>query len=382
MAAHKFTASLSPHPNDKPWSQENWPPGPDQPRVTVVVVPRERFSGTQESLESLLNNTSAPFDLVYVDGNSPPPIRRYLQTQSQGYGFRLLRFDRFLSPNQARNIGLSLVQTPYVVFLDNDVMVSSDWLSSLMTCADATGAAIVGPLMCQDRPLHQTVHFAGGESHIYTDAQGRRHLREKMYGHLRPVEAVLPRLRRQPTELVEFHCMLVRTEIFQQTGLLDEAILNTKEHMDFCMTMMELGESIYVEPASMVTYVPEPPQTLADAHFYMLRWSDAWAKASICRLQEKWQLTADKYFENTYRRARARRVITFIDPLSQRLTGTKHHPTVHKLLRGGEKYLNRGISWVHTHGLNLQSAQVLWSRMVDYSASSLKQIFPRKKASL
>ena len=374
MNAQGISASSPLNCINSPQSEDVSPAG-SPPRLTVVIVPRERFSCTQESLESLLENTSIPYNLVYVDGNSPPPICRYLRTQAQTHGFRLLRFDRFLSPNQARNIGLSQVKTPYVVFLDNDVIVSPGWLSSLVDCAEATGAAIVGPLMCQDRPLHQTIHFAGGEAHIYTDSQGRRHLREKMYAHMRPVEVMRSRLQRQPTELVEFHCMLVRTDVFQQTGPLDEAILSTKEHMDFCMSVMQAGESVYFEPTSVVTYVPEPPQTLADMHFYMLRWSDAWAKASVTRMQEKWQLTADKYFENTYRRARSRRVMTFVDPLNQRLTGSNQRHLLHKLLRGSEKYLNQGISFTHTHGLGPESGRILLSKVIDYSANSPEAYF-------
>ena len=45
----------------------------------MVVVPRERFSLTEVSLESLYQNTPEPFDLIYLDGHSPSRIRRYLE---------------------------------------------------------------------------------------------------------------------------------------------------------------------------------------------------------------------------------------------------------------------------------------------------------------
>jgi len=38
----------------------------DSPNVTVIVVPRERFSCTQESLESILKFTTIPYELIYV----------------------------------------------------------------------------------------------------------------------------------------------------------------------------------------------------------------------------------------------------------------------------------------------------------------------------
>ena len=44
-------------------------------RVTIVVVPREQFNQAPVSLARMYATTRVPFDLVYVDGNSPPPLR-------------------------------------------------------------------------------------------------------------------------------------------------------------------------------------------------------------------------------------------------------------------------------------------------------------------
>jgi hypothetical protein len=71
-----------------------------EPIVTLVVVPRERFSCTQESLESIYANTDIPFKLIYVDGNSPAYVRRYLEAKSQEKNFKLIRTNYYLSPNQ------------------------------------------------------------------------------------------------------------------------------------------------------------------------------------------------------------------------------------------------------------------------------------------
>lgn len=53
------------------------------PKVTLVVGPRERFSYTQTSLESIYANTDYPFDLVFVDVCSPASVQTYLQEKSQ-----------------------------------------------------------------------------------------------------------------------------------------------------------------------------------------------------------------------------------------------------------------------------------------------------------
>ena len=293
---------------------------PTAPNVTLVVVPRERFSCTRESLESIYEYTQKPFKLVYVDGNSPKSVRRYLQQQAQAKGFKLLRTDYYLSPNHARNLGLAQVDTPYVVFMDNDVIVSPGWLNALVQCAEETQAAVVGPLMCQNEPVHEIVHFAGGETHVWTDKTGRVRLREKMYRQGQPVEKVRDQLCRSETELAEFHCVLVRTDVFERVGTLDEAFLNTKEHLDFCMNVRQAGERVYFEPESLVTYVPGPPLEWTDLHFYMLRWSNDWTLKSLHRMRDKWGVVEDGYFQAKYKQLGWRRYGTIIEPFARRIS--------------------------------------------------------------
>jgi GT2 family glycosyltransferase len=314
------------------------------PQVTIIVVPRERFSCTQESLESIYNYTDFPFKLVYVDGNSPAKVRQYLQQQAQTNNFKIVRTEYYLSPNHARNIGLSHANTKYVVFIDNDVIVSPGWLNALITCAEETEATVVGPLMCEKKPLHQRVHFAGGECHIVTDIKGRRHLREKMYKQGQSVAEVQPQLQRIETELCEFHCALVRRDIFDKIGMLDSSMLNTKEHLDFCLTVVAAGGKVYFEPNSLVTYVPGPQLELTDMHFFMLRWSDAWTITSLNRIREKWNIAEDGYFQNKYKKLGWRRRGTIVKPLSRILSFGFDNKPLKKLLSAIDKVLNRYLT--------------------------------------
>ena len=328
------------------------------PKVTIVVSPRERFSFTQPSLESIYEHTQMPFHLIYVDGNSPPPVRDYLVTQAAERGFDLVRVDHFLTPNQARNMGASRVQTPYVVFVDNDVIVSPGWLEALVQCAEETNAAIVGPLTCQDEPVHETVHFANGEARIIVDAKGRRRLREKMCRQGQKVAKVKTKLQRTPAELVEFHCMLVSMDVFRKLGLLDEGFLNTKEHVDLCMGVTKAGGGIYFEPTSIITYVPGISWNWQDLHFYMLRWSDAWETASLSRLRDKWNLSEDSYFAQKHKALGWRRRKMILSPLLERLTfGILRHHYIEKLTFGLIK--SRLVEKVLMYGLLVPVDRVL-----------------------
>jgi GT2 family glycosyltransferase len=333
-----------------------------EPQVTIVVAPRERFSYTRESLESIYEHTQCPFKLIYVDGGSPSHVRDYLAAQALQKQFQHIRTEHYLHPNRARNLGLRQVTTKYVVFIDNDVVVTPGWLKAMVQCAEETQATVVSPLVCQYLPLHTEVHCAGGESGVKIETKGettRRRMIEKIYKQGRQVTDVISQLQRQETGLAEFHCMMVRTEIFDKIGLLDEALLNTKEHVDLCILVAEAGGSIYLEPESLVTYVPGPPLELSDVHYYMLRWSDEWEMSSLKRLQEKWNLTEDEYFKNKYKRLGWRRDMTIITPLTRKAPFGKIGSRVAgKILRNMDKALNRYLTsrYAKKHLQNLKNS--------------------------
>ena len=285
-----------------------------EPQVTIVIVPRERFSYTRQALESLYKNTHIPFSLVYVDGNSPDQIGKYLQAQAEERNFRLVRSDRYLAPNQARNIGLSYVKTKYLVFVDNDVVFTPGWLKKLVNCAEETSATIVSPLTCIGEPIHQKVHFVGGEARILIETRGEeavRKVHEKHYFVNTSLAEVSDALERRQWEFAEFHCMLVRHNIFEQISLLDDELLNTKEELDFCLNVTQAGGTIYCEPSSIVTYVTGKIEW-SDLPFFCLRWSDEWELASLQHFREKWNLTVqdqdlqkDKHLQSMNRRYQA-----------------------------------------------------------------------------
>jgi GT2 family glycosyltransferase len=323
----------------------------NQPEVTLVVVPRERFSYTRKSLESIYQYTKYPFDLVYVDGNSPEHIQEYLVNQSLEKDFKLIRTEHYLAPNQARNIGLEYVKTKYVVFVDNDIHVAPGWLKKLVECAEETEATVVSPLVCIGKNLHSKIHLAGGEAHIVLEVKNdkmRRKVHEKHYFVNRLLSEVQDQLKRRECEFAEFHCMLVRRDIFDTIGLLDEQLFSTREHIDFSMSVTNVGGKIYCEPESVTTYVPDTGFEWSDLTYFMLRWSDAWEVASLEHFMEKWDLTKkDKYFKKRYRRLGQHRHQAFLRPLVKQLSFGGYATWLEKMLVAGERKLNHFISDRH-----------------------------------
>jgi GT2 family glycosyltransferase len=290
--------------------------------VTIVVVPRERFSVALRSLETLYRHTDHAFQLVYVDGNSPRRVQDRLRDESRRRGFTLVRSEHYLSPNRARNIGLRLVQTPYVVFLDNDVLVTPGWLHAMVECAEQTGAWVVGPLIYAGALADEDVHNAGGFLR-FAGSDGRRMLeQENRYGH-RPRSALPKGIDRFRVDYVEFHCVLVRSSAFDVLGPFDEQLLSTREHLDLCLRVAAAGGEVWSETGACVTYENPPPVTLGDLPFFLIRWSEAWNTASLRHFACKYGLSPE-YLQRAGG-SRARRHVLF-EPVREftrrRLGGT------------------------------------------------------------
>jgi len=320
-------------------------------RVTIVVVPRERFSSARESLESVFENTQPPFELVYVDAGSPRSLRRWLRSQAAEHGFRLLERDGYLSPNQARNVGLDAVTTEFAVFIDNDVGVRAGWLERLVDCADSTGATVVGPVICEaqdpylaaEHPV-DTIHFAGGRATISRGSDDSQVIRDEIYRQHEEMEAVRGELAREQMSLTEFHCFLARSERIRALGGFDEGLLSTREHVDLSLSVAEHGGTLWFEPDAVVVWSATAGLRFSDLPYYMLRWSDDWGRASLEHFRRKWNLAYDQYFERRIASLSERRQSRLIIPLVRRITFGHGSPRLEGLLKRIESRVNKHLS--------------------------------------
>ncbi|MBT9315528.1 glycosyltransferase family 2 protein [Leptothoe spongobia] len=352
-----------------------------KPSITIVVSSRDCFSYTQQSLDSIYKHTNVPFELVYVDAGSPKHIQKYLTRAAAKLGFTVVRSDHFLTPNQSRNLGLSQVTTDYVVFMDNDIHVSSGWLEKLWQCAQETDATVVCPLTCiGSSPLHDRIHIAGGEARIFMDVkdnQIRRRLYEKRFLANRSAKSIKHQLYRRACEFAELHCILIKRDVFDQIGYLDERLLSTQEDMDFCLTINRIGGRMFCETSSVVTYVPQAPRHWSDLAYFMLRWSDAWEVESLMHFQQKWDLDMDQYFLQRYKQLGYRRRQVFLYPLLRQLMRKNTALWLEKLTIDLERRLNQIITDRHAQLMNDTIRKFVPTRVPANRQSSIRQRLQR-----
>ena len=82
--------------------------------------------------------------------------------------------------------------------------------------------------------------------------------------------------------------MLVRTDVLDRIGPLDEELRSLHEHIDLGLSVRKAGGSVFIEPKALTSYVPPPPGEWWDLPYFMLRWSEEWNSASVRHINHKW----------------------------------------------------------------------------------------------
>jgi GT2 family glycosyltransferase len=264
-------------------------------RTTIVVSQRELYTPARQFVEPMLDAAGTVARVVVVDGGSPSPIREWLDDLAVRRDLLLLRVDHALAPCEARAAALPFLTTEFTAFVDNDVTMSDGWLATLEHTADATGAWAVGPLYLHGYPTGSfdapRIHMAGGRCRII-EVDGRRRIDADMASYNVPAADAWP-AERFSTELLEYHCLLVRSETVRADGMHDDRLLTGHDHYDLCLKIAAGGGECWLEPAATLFY--ERPQSIdeADRELYALRWSRAWDTVTLDRFIEAWNLDPD-----------------------------------------------------------------------------------------
>src|SRR5690242_1108843 len=262
------------------------------PQVTVVITCRERRQLTEATIDEVVRNTRIPIRLLYVEAGDPDWLRSKIAHRSREWSLEVIRFDEPLWPTQARRRIADLIDTKYAVFMDNDVLVQPGWLEHLVDCAEQTGAGIVGPLYLIGADAQaDSIHMAGGE--LIEERHGNKIVLKEAH---RCIGMKLDKatLQREECDYVEFHCMLMRREVFRAPSVFDESIVCVHEHIHASLVARELGYKTFLEPAAKVTYLALAPYSLADLSVFRWRWSDDAVESSIRAFANRWGVIDDE----------------------------------------------------------------------------------------
>ena len=217
-------------------------PAADVPRVTIVIPVRDKIDYTVACLRSIAAHAAAtPFDVIVVDDASSDATAERL---AQIAGIQVLRNESNLGFVGSCNAGAARARGDFVLFLNNDTVVTAGWLEALVRCFDEEPhAGLVGArLVYPDGRLQE----AGGI--VFDDGSG--------WNYGRFDDPADPRYNfRREADYCSGAAILLWRELFVQFGGFDTRYAPAYyEDTDLAFAIRAAGLKVYYEPRATVVH--------------------------------------------------------------------------------------------------------------------------------
>lgn len=252
-------------------------------KVTIVMTIRENYSFTLQSINSILKYTTTQYRFIFVNYNVPDSILQEIKKNSK---IEIFNSDSPY-PSVSMKSVIYTINTPYTVFLDNNITVSPLWLENLIVCMELNKAGVVGPAYLWKTNL---IHMFGGDISIKD-----RHFTETHYLIDYPAH-ILTKLKTRKCDYAEYHCLMVRTDLLKQNAL-DDSLRIIHQHIDLSLMAKRMGYNTFVTPHSVVTYENQIPILDSEIDFFRERWNPDVAEKDIEYFCKKWGFVDDSGFD-------------------------------------------------------------------------------------
>ncbi len=197
--------------------------GNDMPLVSIIILTRNRLDVTKACVASIQRHTPESHEIIFVDNGSTDGTIHWLrELAGNAPDYRLIENGENRGFSAGCNQGMKAGCGTYILLLNNDVVVTPEWLSGLLECFTTNNVGIVGPM---------TNNISGPQKWPWVD-----------YRELDDLESFSRSFRRSnrylrlPTRRVVGFCMMFRRELMDKVGLLDEQFGSGNfEDDDYCL---------------------------------------------------------------------------------------------------------------------------------------------------
>lgn len=258
-------------------------------QVTIVVVPRDRFSSAIECVEAILKFTEEPVRLAILDFGYPKQVLKDIERVVAGRApLEIVPCGRTI-PMVAFRDYVDKIETTYTAWVDNDTFVTKGWLTACIERAEK-GARVILPVTLEcdgldvdKRRLPYRNHISHSELRKVT-VNGK----EYVFDHKPYRRASLEEIPKEAhvVDFFELHTFFAETEVLRMIELPSMVV---REHIDIGIQLRKMGIDIWCEPKSIVHFdnIQHRP-SWADLKFFFYRWHQDKIDDSHRLFRDRW----------------------------------------------------------------------------------------------
>ena len=213
---------------------------------SIIIVSWNALPLLKRYLPSVAKTNYPSFELLLADNASTDGSAEWAETNIPG--FRVIRLDRNYGYCGGNNRGAQHATGDILLFLNNDVEVSEDWLHPLNDLFQDPAVAIGQPkLRSVTRPSE--FEYAGGAGG-FIDRLGYPFCRGRVMDHLETDIGQYDD--RREIFWASGAAFAIRRDAFFREGGFDEDFEFHMEEIDLCWQVQRSGGKVMAEPASVV----------------------------------------------------------------------------------------------------------------------------------
>lgn len=211
--------------------------------VSIIIPVFNHCAHTLQCLESILRNTAhSSFEIIIFDNGSSDETASLLpKIEAEISELKYFRSTSNLGFSRACNLGAKQASGDLLLFLNNDTIVTRNWLPPLVELLLNHNAGAVGPKLVY--PLERTLNHCG---YVYNSE------RESFYGLYQNFDEEDPVVSySREVQAILGAALLTPRYLFESVGGFAEMGL---EDIDYCLSIRERGCRILTEPLSTVLH--------------------------------------------------------------------------------------------------------------------------------
>jgi hypothetical protein len=216
--------------------------------VSIVVLNWNGEQVIRSSLGSIRKLDYPNVEVIVVDNGSTDASLNIISNEFPD--FRLLKNSKNLGFSAGMNIGIQESRGDLILLYNNDAIVHPASLSKMVeTILSKNKIGIVGGLILYNEP-NDVIWSRGGKLDLVTGTIWSDGLGQKMF-------AKSP-LQENPVADIDYlsGCvLLIRKEVIQKIGLLDDAYLIGGQDLDWCLRSRRAGFECVLNPSAIIWHI-------------------------------------------------------------------------------------------------------------------------------